>query len=140
MKKKTSLLTYNEWTILRILWSSDHAMARPEIMQNLPTIRDWQPTAISTLITSMIEKGLLRVDGVTRCGRGYGRTYAATMPQFDFIVKNALALTLDIPEGERVIGLITSLLNRNELDPEDLEAVEQLIAAQKEKVMKKEEA
>ncbi len=134
MKKRPSLLTYNEWTILRILWGADHSLARPEIMKRLPETRDWQPTAISTLITSMIEKGFLVADGVTRCGRGYGRTYAPTVERFDFITNHSMELAVDVPTSKRVLGLISSLLAKDELNAEEIAQLEQLVAQQKAKM------
>lgn len=136
MKKASALLTYNEWTILRILWESEKSLSRPEIIEKLPNPQDWQPTAISTLITNMIEKGFLKVDGVTRCGRGYGRTYTPAVSRFDFLANQSLELTVGIPKGKRVLGLVSSLIAKEEMNEEEIEELEQLIATQKEKLAK----
>ena len=139
MKKASSLLTYNEWTILRILWDAEHSLSRPEIMEKLPDTKNWQPTAISVLITNMIEKGFLKTDGVTRCGRGYGRTYAPTMTQFDFIANYSLELTVNVPKRRRVLGLVSSLISQEEMNAEEIDELEQIIEKHRIKLSKRTE-
>ena len=71
-------LSPNEFKIMQLLWKEDRPLSRPEIIEMIPD-RDWNPNSIHLILNNMIEKGVIRVEGMTRCGRGYGRTYAATV-------------------------------------------------------------
>ena len=78
-------LSPNEFKIMQLLWKEERPLSRPEIIEMIPE-RDWNPNSIHLILNNMIEKGVIRVDGMTRCGRGYGRTYAATVNNLEYAV------------------------------------------------------
>ena len=57
----------------------------------------------------MIEKGVIQVVGMKRCGRGYGRTYAAAMSKLEYAVRLLKEATPDLTPDERAIGVLPLL-------------------------------
>lgn len=101
-------LSPNEFKIMQLLWKEDRPLSRPEIIELTPD-RDWNPNSIHLILNNMIEKGVIRVEGMARCGRGYGRTYAASVSNLEYaalIVKDA---TPDMSADARLLGLLKLL-------------------------------
>jgi predicted transcriptional regulator len=103
-------LSPNEFKIMQLLWQMDRPLSRPEIIEMVPE-RDWNPNSIHLILNNMIEKGVIRVDGMTRCGRGYGRTYAATMSNLEYGAAVLREATPDLSDEERVLGILPLLLD-----------------------------
>ena len=102
-------LSQNEFKIMRLLWQKDRPLSRPEIIEMVPD-RDWNPNSIHLILNNMIEKGVIRVEGMTRCGRGYGRTYAAAMSNLEYALAVLHDATPDMTPDERALGIIPLLL------------------------------
>lgn len=100
-------------------------MSRPEIIELTPD-RDWNPNSIHLILNNMIEKGVIAVDGLTRCGRGYGRTYVAVVSNLEFAMDVLKSVTPDMTTDERFIGAVRALLAEHP-SPEAVEAVKKLL-------------
>ena len=109
-------LSPNEFKIMQLLWKEERPLSRPEINDMIPD-RDWNPNSIHLILNNMIEKGVLRVEGMKRCGRGYGRTYAAAMTNLEYAVTLLKDATPDITPDERIVGVLPLLL-RDGISPE----------------------
>ena len=102
-------LSPNEFKIMQLLWKEDRPLSRPEIIEMSPN-RDWNPNSIHLILNNMIEKGVISVDGLTRCGRGYGRTYVATVTNQDYAFEVLKSVTPDYTPDERAIEILKTLL------------------------------
>ena len=102
-------LSQNEFKIMQLLWREKRPLSRPEIIDLIPD-RDWNPNSIHLILNTMIEKGVIRVEGMTRCGRGYGRTYAATMSNMEYAAALLREVTPDLNADQRVSGVLPILL------------------------------
>lgn len=118
-------LSQNEFKIMRLLWQKDRPLSRPEIIEMVPD-RDWNPNSIHLILNNMIEKGVIRVEGMTRCGRGYGRTYAAAMSNLEYALAVLHEATPDLTSDERALGLIPLLLDDG-ASPETAEKVKAML-------------
>ena len=117
-------LSQNEFKIMQLLWKMERPLSRPEIIEMVPE-RDWNPNSIHLILNNMIEKGVIRVEGMTRCGRGYGRTYAATMTNLEYGVAVLQEATPDLNADERVLGILPLLLE--EVSPETVTKLKALL-------------
>ena len=109
-------LSPNEFKILQLFWKENRPLSRPEIIELTPN-RDWNPNSIHLMLNNMIEKGVIQVVGMTRCGKGYGRTYAATMTNLEYAVSILQEVTPEYSADERLLGLLPLLL-RETIRPE----------------------
>ena len=117
-------LSPNEFRIMQLLWKEERPLSRPEIIELLPE-RDWNPNSIHLILNNMIEKGVIHVDGMTRCGRGYGRTYAATMSNLEYAVSMLREATPELNDDERLLGILPLLLK--EVGGETVAALRELL-------------
>lgn len=118
-------LSPNEFKIMQLLWQMDRPLSRPEIIEMVPE-RDWNPNSIHLILNNMIEKGVIRVDGMTRCGRGYGRTYAATMSNLEYGAAVLREATPDLSADDRVLGILPLLLDET-ITPETVTKLKALL-------------
>lgn len=109
-------LSPNEFKILQLFWKENRPLSRPEIIELTPN-RDWNPNSIHLMLNNMIEKGVIQVAGMTRCGKGYGRTYAATKSNLEYAVSILQEITPEYSADERLLGLLPLLL-REPIRPE----------------------
>ena len=109
-------LSPNEFKILQLFWKENRPLSRPEIIELTPN-RDWNPNSIHLMLNNMIEKGVIQVAGMTRCGKGYGRTYAATKTNLEYAVSILQEVTPEYSADERLLGLLPLLL-REPIRPE----------------------
>lgn len=118
-------LSPNEFKIMQLLWKEDRPLSRPEIIELTPE-RDWNPNSIHLILNNMIEKGVIQVDGMTRCGRGYGRTYAATMTNMEYAKSLVVESTPELSPDERLMGLLPLLL-QDDIQPQTRTAVKKML-------------
>lgn len=115
-------LSPNEFKILQLLWKENRPLSRPEILEMTPD-RAWNPNSIHLILNNMIEKGVIVVDGLARCGRGYGRTYSAAISNLDYAVELFKESTPDMTTDERMLGFNQALLK----DAPSAEGIRELI-------------
>lgn len=120
------VLSENEFSILTLLWTKRRSLSRPEILESLSE-NDWNPNSIHLILNSMIKKGVLKVDGVTRCGQNYGRTYAPTMTQEEYAASQMIRLTPNLPQSQRLLGVFAALVDKNGIDAETIAEMEKLL-------------
>ncbi|MBR6376667.1 MAG: BlaI/MecI/CopY family transcriptional regulator [Oscillospiraceae bacterium] len=104
-------LSPNEFKIMQLLWKENRPLSRPEIIELTPE-RDWNPNSIHLILNNMIEKGVIRVDGMTRCGRGYGRTYAVCMSNLEYAANLLMDATPELDADQRLLGIVNLLLEK----------------------------
>ncbi len=127
---KYILLSETELDIMQLLWKEKNGLSRPEILSRLEG-KDWNPNSIHQVLNSMMKKGVLQVEGMTRCGKVYGRTYSPTLTQQEFLVRRAQELTPGFSSKERLLGIVAALTEQDDIDAETINALEQLLAARK---------
>lgn len=120
-------LSPNEFKIMQLLWKEDRPLSRPEIIEMIPD-RDWNPNSIHLILNNMIEKGVIRVEGMTRCGRGYGRTYAATLSNLEYAVRLLTDATPELSADERALGVLRIMLEEG-LAPQTRKALRGMLDA-----------
>ena len=127
---KYILLSETELDIMQLLWKEKNGLSRPEILSGLQD-KQWNPNSIHQVLNSMMKKGVLQVEGLTRCGKVYGRTYSPTMTQQEFLVRRAQEITPGLSAKERLLGIVAALTAEEGMDAQTINALEQLLAARK---------
>lgn len=104
-------LSPNEFKIMELFWQEDRPLSRPQIIQLTPD-KTWNPNSIHLILNNMIEKGVIEVAGLTRCGRGYGRTYAPTMTQLEYAAYQVEEATPGMSLKDRLTGVVGTMLSK----------------------------
>lgn len=123
-------LSANEFKILQVLWEEGRSLSRPEIIERTPD-KDWNPNSIHLILNNMIDKGVLCVDGLTRCGKGYGRTYAPTMTQMEYAAQQAMDATPNYSLDERLLGVVAALVGNGSVSDKTISELENLLRAKR---------
>ena len=82
MKQKIRL-TKSEREIMDILWVQQEALTSSEIIKASPN-KSWGNTSIHLLLRSLLEKGVIKVDGLKRTTKNYARTFKPSISQYDY--------------------------------------------------------
>ncbi len=127
---KYTLLSETELDIMQLLWQEKKDLSRPEILAHLEG-KDWNPNSIHQVLNSMMKKGVLKVEGLARCGKVYGRTYSPTLTQQEFLVLRAQEITPQLSPRERLLGIVAALTDQEGIDAETINELEQLLAVRK---------
>ncbi len=132
-EKPKDRLTQNELSVIQVLWAEKRPLSRPEILSRIPE-HSWNPNSIHLILNSLIKKQFIAVDGMTKCGQGYGRTYAPTVTQEDFAAACVLRLTPNLSPEQRLLGLVSSLINQDGVTSETIERLEALLQSKKREI------
>ena len=72
---KIPKLSKSEQEIMDVLWAEGRPLSRAEILE-LSTEKSWKPSSIHILLNSLLDKQAIVVDGFSKTGSHYGRTFA----------------------------------------------------------------
>lgn len=132
------LLSENELAVLKVLWGADNPMSRPEILAGIPD-NDWNPNSIHSVLNNLIKKGYIEPQGTVRCGQGYGRTYAVTKNQGDYITNLLLNAVPERRRQECVLDFMMAMVDGEQIDEETIERLEQMLAQRRRELRQEKE-
>ena len=105
-----------ELQLMKIIWSKGGTALYAEIMEELTaTGRTWQKNTIITLLSRLIEKGLLKSNKIGRRNK-----YMAIVSETDYQAEQTKCFLDKLYEGN-VKGLVATLIQSDMLTPEDYE-------------------
>lgn len=104
----------SELELMKIIWSKGGKALYAEIMERLEeTGKHWQKNTVITLLSRLVEKGLLKTSKI-----GRRNEYAALAAEADYQAAQAQTLVNKLYEGE-ARGLVATLIERKMLTAED---------------------
>lgn len=124
------VLSDNELSVLRVLWSSNVPLSRPEILHRI-THKNWNPNSIHLVLNNLLKKGFIRIEGIARCGQSYGRTYTAIKTQGEYAANLALNALYDTPEEESILELMSAMVNSTKLNKKTIDLLQQMLEEQR---------
>lgn len=105
-----------ELQLMKIIWAKGGTALYAEIMEELTaTGRTWQKNTIITLLSRLIEKGLLKANKIGRRNK-----YTAVVSEIDYQTDQTKCFLDKLYEGN-VKGLIAMLIQSDMLTSEDYE-------------------
>ena len=87
-------LTSSEKEVLEVLWKSDQPLTAREIVIYCVN-KTWKPSYIYLMINSLLEKGIIQVEGEKRSVKNYARAYTPTMTEEEWYVRKLISQTKD---------------------------------------------
>ena len=101
---------------MKIVWASGGSALYAQIMEELGKAgRDWQKNTVITLLSRLVEKGLLKTSKLGRRNR-----YTALVSEGDYQAAQTQTLLNKLYAGD-ARGLVSTLIQRELLSPEDYE-------------------
>lgn len=124
-------LSISEYEILSLLWSEERGLTAGEI-NSLSNEKSWKDLSIHLILTNMLEKGAIVVDGMVRSGRTYSRVFNAAITPEEYslmqVTQNASATK---NKSAVITGLMSALIDGDNISNEDIDKIEELIKRKK---------
>ena len=106
----------SELELMKIVWSQGGTARYAQIMEELSqTGRTWQKNTVITLLSRLVEKGMLRTSKL-----GRRNEYSALVSEEDYQTAQTQNLLNKLYEGSAK-GLVSTLIQRDLLSAEDYE-------------------
>lgn len=123
-------ITKSEYGVLTALWSNKQGLTASEI-NTWAKDKPWKESSIHLLLSHMLDKGLILVDGMSRSGRTYSRIFKAAISPEDYSI---LQVKQNIPyfQSKHMASLFASLVNNDEVNTETINKIEQLLKRKEE--------
>lgn len=109
-----------EWTVMRVFWE-EGVRTVAEAVKVLDGRLHWKPRTVQTLVRRLAEKGALAVETV---GREY--RYSPAVSQADCQHEESRSFLRKVFDG-RLAPFVASLMEREQLRGEDLEALRKML-------------
>ncbi len=110
----------SELELMKIVWASGGTALYAQIMEELAKAgRTWQKNTVITLLSRLVDKGLLKTSKI-----GRRNEYAALVTQADYQTAQARTLLNKLYQGSAK-GLVATLIQGELLSPADYEELKQ---------------
>ncbi len=115
-------LTKSELEIMDVLWEDGGALSRADFLER-SSHKSWKDSSVHILLNGLLHKGAIREAGFVKRSKTYGRTFAPTLTREEYYARNIYSHRYK----PQIIGLIAALLQREEITPEELDTIAQLV-------------
>ena len=115
-------LTKSEMEIMDVLWESGKPMSRADLLERSEE-KTWKDSSVHILLNGLLVKGAIREAGFVKRSKTYGRTFAPTLTREEYFA-TTIFCHRHKPE---IVGLFSALLTREDITPEQLHEIRQLI-------------
>lgn len=119
-------LTRSEMEIMDVLWESGVPLSRADLLTKSEE-KTWKDSSVHILLNGLLNKGAIREAGLVKRSKTFGRTFAPTLTREEYFATTIFSHRCK-PD---VVGLFAALLQRQDLTPEQLEAIETLVENRK---------
>lgn len=130
LRKRINVLTENELQILQLLWTENRPLSRPEILERYPLPESNKQT-IHRYLNSMIEKGVLIIDGSVVCGKRPGRLYSPTITREEYVISQLDKLLPDTSPQHRLLSVMSAWIDEKYVDDNLLLELEELLQSKR---------
>ena len=115
-----SQVSDSELELMKIIWANGGTVLYAQIMEELSKAgRTWQKNTVITLLSRLVEKGLLKTNKI-----GRRNEYKAVVSEADYQAAQTQTLLNKLYEGN-ANGLVTMLIQREMISEEDYENLKQ---------------
>ena len=112
----TPQISDSELELMKIVWAAGGTALYAQIMESLAAAgRTWQKNTVITLLSRLVEKGMLRTSKI-----GRRNEYSALVSEEDYQTAQTQNLLNKLYEGSAK-GLVSTLIQRDLLSAEDYE-------------------
>lgn len=121
------VLTKSELEIMDVLWAAQCPLSRADLLERSEE-KNWKDSSVHILLNGLLHKNAIREAGFVKRSKTYGRTFEATLTREEYFA-NAI---FSFRHKPNVVGVVEALLKREDITPEDLDAISEIVTARKE--------
>ena len=111
---KISKITEAEMEIMKIIWEENKEITTATILEKLPKENSWKTTTVMTLITRLIEKGILNVNKI-----GKLNNYSAKVTEEEYKAVQTDVFLDDMHNGS-IRNFMATLYNSRKISKKDI--------------------
>lgn len=119
-------LTKSEMEIMDVLWESELPLSRSDLLARSEE-KTWKDSSVHILLNGLLNKGAIREAGVVKRSKTYGRTFAPNLTREEYFATTIFSHR----HKPEIVGLFAALLKREDITPEKLDQIAELVAARK---------
>ena len=129
---KMAILSNSEYEILIVLWTQERGLTALEINQ-MAQKKSWKDTSIHPLLSNMVDKKLICVDGLKLTGRHYSRVFHPVVSAEEYAVLQVDKQILLAPNKQKALGsILASLINKDDINLDTISEIEALLRKKRE--------
>ena len=122
-------LTKSEMEIMEVLWNEGDALTTSEIVQRSKE-KEWKDSSVHLLIKSLMDKGVIKVEGFKKTTKNYARTFIPVKNREEFLVGQIMDNKTTIAARKRIY----SYLIEKESNLEMIDYIQKLLEERKEEI------
>ena len=111
---KIAKITDAEMEIMKIIWEENNEITTATILEKLPKENSWKTTTVMTLITRLIEKGILNVNKI-----GKLNNYSAKVTEEEYKAVQTDVFLDDMHNGS-IRNFMATLYNSRKISKKDI--------------------
>ena len=119
-------LTKSEMEIMDVLWASGEPLSRSDLLER-STEKTWKDSSVHILLNGLLQKKAIYEAGFVKRSKTYGRTFAPALSREEYFA----ATIFSHAHKPQIVGLMEALLRREDITPEQLDAIAELVAKRK---------
>ena len=97
-------LTKSELQIMDVLWQSDAALSRSDLLVQSDD-KSWKDSSVHILLNGLLRKGAIREAGQVKRSKTYGRTFLPTLTREEYYVANIFSHQYK-PDMEKLLKVL----------------------------------
>ncbi|MDL2288343.1 BlaI/MecI/CopY family transcriptional regulator [Oscillospiraceae bacterium OttesenSCG-928-F05] len=114
-------MTKTEYEILRVLWEAEKPLTRGEIIEFSGTLK---PNSASVMISRLLKLEYIEVAGYVQAGKAIARSYSPAITSEKYA---AAELALHSGKPLNIVGLVSALSGKVDIDEETIHGLEEII-------------
>lgn len=115
-------LTRSEMQIMDVLWAAQEPLSRSDLLER-SSEKSWKDSSVHILLNGMLHKGVIREVGFVKRSKTYGRTFLPTLSREEYFA----ATVYSHKHKPDIVALIQALLSRDDITPEQLDRIKQIV-------------
>ena len=115
-------LTRSEMEIMDVLWANDVPLSRADLLAHSEE-KSWKDSSVHILLNGLLQKGAIQEAGLVKSSKTYGRVFAPTLTREEYFAKTIFCHR----HKPEIVGLFAALLAREDITPQQLQQIRQLI-------------
>ncbi len=119
-------LTKSEMEIMDVLWEAGKPLSRSDLLAHSEE-KTWKDSSVHILLNGLLQKQAIREAGMVKRSKTYGRTFEPTLTREEYFATTIFCHR----HKPQIVGLFEALLQRQDITPEDLAKIAELVQQKK---------
>lgn len=120
------VLTRSEMEIMDVLWEAGVPLSRSDLLAHSEE-KTWKDSSVHILLNGLLQKQAIREAGMVKRSKTYGRTFEPTLTREEYFATTIFCHR----HKPQIVGLFEALLRRQDITPEDLAKIAELVQQKK---------